>query len=75
MMTARGLENVMLLAVGMVGVQELLKVEHASVARVFEVIHVPTLTQGESIDILERALEPTGVSIDYAVRLSKSSHS
>src|SRR5262249_43001258 len=48
---------------GMVGVQELLKAEHASVARVFDVIHVPLLSEGEAVDILERALEPTGVGI------------
>jgi hypothetical protein len=49
MMTARGLENVMLLPVGMVGVQELLKAEHASVSRIFEVIHVPKLSEREAI--------------------------
>jgi hypothetical protein len=66
-MTSRGLENVMLLPVGMVGVQELLKAEHASVARVFDVIHVPLLSTGESITILERALETTPVGIEEDV--------
>jgi hypothetical protein len=63
MLTARGLENIVLLPVGMIGVQELLKAEHASVSRVFEVIHVPLLRDAESIEILERALDPTGVGI------------
>jgi hypothetical protein len=62
-MTSRGVENVMLLPVGMIGVQDLLKAEHASVGRVFDVIHVPLLSTGESTMILERALEPTPVSI------------
>ena len=64
MLTARGLENVILLPVGMVGVQELLKAEHASVGRVFEVIHVPSLNEAESLDILTRALDPTGIKIE-----------
>lgn len=63
MLTSRGLENVLLLPVGMIGVQELLKAEHASVGRVFEVINVPLLTDAEAIDILKRALEPTYISI------------
>ncbi len=63
MLTARGLEAVLLLPVGMIGVQELLKAEHASVGRVFEAIHVPLLREEESMDILERALRPTGVGI------------
>ena len=67
LMTSRGLEHVMLLPVGMVGVQELLKAEHASVARVFDVIHVPLLSKGESIAILERALDETQVGIKWDV--------
>jgi hypothetical protein len=67
MMTARGLESIVLLPVGMVGVQELLKAEHASVGRVFELIHVPKLSKGESIEIIERAIEQTNVTIDDGV--------
>lgn len=67
MMTARGLENVMLLPVGMVGVQELLKEGHASVGRVFDVIQVPLLSQGEAVSILERALDETEVTIKHNV--------
>jgi hypothetical protein len=64
MLTARGLENVALLPVGMVGVLERLKAEHASVGRVFDVIHVPQLERHESMEIVRRALSGTGVSID-----------
>ena len=56
LMTARGLEYVMLMPVGMVGVQEMLKAEHASVGRIFEVIHVPLLSSNESTLILELSL-------------------
>jgi hypothetical protein len=66
-MTARGLENVMLLPVGMVGVQELLKEGHASVGRIFDVIHVPLLSNSEAITILDRALEDTQVDIVTSV--------
>jgi AAA ATPase domain len=66
-MTSRGLENIMLLPVGVVGVQELLKADHASVGRVFDVIHVPLLSTGEAGSILERALEPTPVDIKWEV--------
>jgi hypothetical protein len=67
LMTARGLEHVMLLPVGMVGVQELLKAEHASVERVFNVIHVPLLGNAEAMSILERALASTPVEIKWEV--------
>ena len=65
-MSARGLENVMFLAVGMVGVRELLADEHASTPRIFETIHVPTLSDVESMDIVAKALEPTAVTINGA---------
>jgi hypothetical protein len=48
----------------MIGVQELLKAEHASVARVFDVIHVPVLTHDEATTIVDLALRDTGVTID-----------
>jgi hypothetical protein len=63
MMSSRGLENVMLLPVGMVGVKELLKAEHESVGRVFETIELPLLTVDECMDIVTRALESSGVAI------------
>ena len=67
MMTARGLESIVLLPVGVIGVQELMKADHASVGRVFEVIHVPTLSGDEAMDIVTRALDGTGVGIEEGV--------
>jgi energy-coupling factor transporter ATP-binding protein EcfA2 len=67
MMSARGLENIMILAVGSVGVQELLKADHSSVVRIFETIHLPLLSPEESMAIVDRALSGTGVSIERAV--------
>lgn len=63
MMTARDIESIILLPVGIVGVQELLKGQHASVGRVFETIRVPTLSDVEGMDIVRRALDGTGVTI------------
>lgn len=63
-MTARGLEQIMFLLVGMVGVGELLKADHSSINRVFEVIHVPQLSVEESKEVVNRALLGTGVGID-----------
>ncbi|MEX0755289.1 MAG: ATP-binding protein [Actinomycetota bacterium] len=63
MLSARGLENIVLLPVGSVGAKELLTQEHASVGRVFDVIHVPLLETEESMDIVGRALDGTGVGI------------
>jgi hypothetical protein len=65
-MTARRLDNVALLTVGMVGVKELLKAEHPSVGRVFDVIHVPVLMEAEAMDLVTIGLDGTGVTIDEA---------
>lgn len=66
-MSARGLDNVLLLPVGMVGVQQLLAAEHSSINRVFEVVHLPKLLPEESMRIIDLALDTTGVRIDWKV--------
>ena len=68
MLASRGLDNICLLLIGTVGVTQLLKSEHASVPRIFEVIHVPLLTLEQSIEIIDRALRGTGVSATPKVK-------
>jgi AAA ATPase domain len=63
MLSSRELEHIALVPVGVVGVQELLKAEHKSVGRVFEVITVPKLSNDEATSIVTRALTGTGVQI------------
>jgi hypothetical protein len=63
MLAARGLENVMLLLVGMIGVKEQLRSEHPSVPRVFETIPVRVLEDDESSEIIYNALSKTKTSI------------
>lgn len=67
LMAKRRLESIVLLPVGMVGVQDLLKAEHESVGRVFEKIEVPTLSEDEAMEIVTLALEGTGVHIEPEV--------
>lgn len=63
LLAARGLENVMVLPVGLLGTLEQLKVEHPSVGRIFRTIEVPLLDDEERRDVVLKALTDTPVDI------------
>ncbi len=63
LLAARGVENVMLLPIGLLGTLDQLKDEHPSVVRIFRTIDVPLLTEDECRDLVHRALSTTTVGI------------
>ena len=67
-MTARGLEHILVMPVGMVGVRDLFAADHESVPRIFETIHVPLLRDNEAADVIERALSGTEVRVHADVQ-------
>lgn len=63
-LSSRGIDNVSFLPIGLIGTLEKLRGEHASAGRVFRLVEVPLLGDDEGKELLDKALDSTGVSID-----------
>lgn len=74
-MAARELDHIMLLAVGSIGVEQLLAEEHPSVDRVFDVLEIHPLHKDEIDELVQSGLHGTGVRIEGGALETMARHS